>query len=334
MFLPSCERLATEQPTLASLLERLDQALADMGSAGEIVAADLAYVLEEDTDRIDAILGELVQLGGLERQERIFCPNGCHAITVEEYQQACDEGAAPRCPECDHRMEPSASTLRSVYVIREATIHTPRTSKRPTDGRSLAQGRPHKMLFAAANPDVNKLAIDAEWRRIEERFSKKKCRVEIERVDRWATTTDDFRQAVLDERPVIVHFSGHGKLHRGLNFADAAGGVRPVTGAALAGLFRLFNFVECVLLNACHSAEPAAVIAKHVHCVIAMQGEIGDESAIEFSAGFYDALTAGEPYGRCFDLALNAIDLANLTDVDCPTIWIDGIHYPVASPIA
>ena len=183
------------------------------------------------------------------------------------------------------------------------------------------------MLFTAANPDVRQLAVDVEWRRIEERFSQKVCRAHIQRVDRWAATTDDLRRAVLDERPVIVHFSGHGTLHRGLHFSDSGGRVRRVTGKALGGLFRLFQGIECVVLNACHSAEQADVISRYVHCVIGMEGEIGDDAAIEFSAGFYDALTAGEPYGRCFDVALNAVDLANLTDVDRPVLWINGKRY-------
>ena len=54
--------------------------------------------------------------------------------------------------------------------------------------------------------------------------------------------------------------------------------------------------------------------------MIGMEGEIGDDAAVEFSAGFYDAITAGEPYGRCFDIGVNAVDLANLTDIDRPTL--------------
>lgn len=329
MFLPSCATLANREPTLVDLIQRLDEALAGMGKAGEIDPTDLAYLLNEDVDRIKSILDELVDLGGLTEEERIFCPNNCHAITMEEYQEAVDEGAVPRCPQCDSRMEPSSATLRTVYLILEANVSAMPRSRRGIDGHALAQGRRHGMLFAAANPNLTRIAADEEWRRIEERFSKKQCRVEIQRIDRWATTTDDLRQGILDHRPAIVHFSGHGKLHRGLNLSDGAGGVRHVTGTALAGLIQNFNFIECVLLNACHSGDQAKAIAPYVHCVIGMNGEIGDDAAIEFSAGFYDALTAGEPFGRCFDLALNAIALADLSDIDCPTIWIDGIHYPV-----
>lgn len=332
MYLIACERLASKEPTLGSLLERLDQALADMGPHGEIVANDLAYMLEDDVDRVEGILGELVQLGGLEQQDRFFCRNGCHAVTSEEYQEACDEGASPRCPVCNSRIESTSWTRRAVYVVREGKGHVRRPYSRPTDGRPLTVGKRHKMLFTAANARVDKLALDDEWHRIESRFSQKKCRVEIVRVDCWATTSDDLRQAILDEHPVVVHFSGHGKMHHGLGFSDGAGGVRHLTGSALAGLFQHFKFIQCVVLNACHSVEQARAIAPYIHCVVGMSGEIGDDSAIQFSAGFYDGLTAGEPFGRCFDLGVNAINLANLTHADRPTVWIDGTEYPLVVP--
>ena len=100
------------------------------------------------------------------------------------------------------------------------------------------------MLFKAANPDVRQLAVDAEWRRIQERFSQKQCNVEIQHIDRWAVTTDDLRRAVLDEHPVIVHFSGHGTRGQGLNFSDNGGQTHRVTGVALAGLFKHFDCVS------------------------------------------------------------------------------------------
>jgi hypothetical protein len=150
-------------------------------------------------------------------------------------------------------------------------------------------------------------------------------------VDIWATTTTDLRQALLSNNPTIVHFSGHGTKLRGLNFANNVGQVQRVRGQALASLFKLFDSIECIVLNTCHSADQAGPIAKHIHCVIAMKGEIGDEAAIEFSTGFYDALTASKPFGVCFEAGLNALDLADLTDIDRPSVWIDGINYPAAS---
>ena len=76
----SCERLAANEPTLAALVKRLDDALADMGTAGEIVPSELAYVLDEDVDSVEAVLAELVDLGGLKREERIHLSQRLHGV--------------------------------------------------------------------------------------------------------------------------------------------------------------------------------------------------------------------------------------------------------------
>src|SRR5262245_32871296 len=107
MFLLSSEQLVRDQPTLAALIGQIDACLAEIGTGGDIVPADLAHLLSADEARVRNVLDELARLGGLERQERVFCPQNCSAITVEEYQEACDEGAPPQCPECDSRLERS-----------------------------------------------------------------------------------------------------------------------------------------------------------------------------------------------------------------------------------
>jgi hypothetical protein len=124
----------------------------------------------------------------------------------------------------------------------------------------------------------------------------------------------------------LIHFSGHGTHGKGLNFADSLGNTHRVTGQSLARLFRLSDVLECVVLNACHSVDQAEAISRHIHCVIGMEGEIGDEAAIAFSTGLYDSLTAGETYGTSFEMGVNAIDLANLTDSDRPVLYVDGVR--------
>jgi len=129
MFLPSCDNLAAREPTLASLVARLDYALSQIGPAGEIDPAELAYVLKEDVDRVEAVLGELLQLGGLAREERIFCRNGCAAITMEEYSAAIAKGTPPCCSECGEPMEPSPVTCRSGEVRGHALRKTSERSE-------------------------------------------------------------------------------------------------------------------------------------------------------------------------------------------------------------
>ena len=48
-----------------------------------------------------------------------------------------------------------------------------------------------------------------------------------------------------------------------------------------------------MLLNACYSEVQAEEIYKHIDCVIGMKSSIQDRAALDFSEGFYDAISAG-----------------------------------------
>lgn len=68
----------------------------------------------------------------------------------------------------------------------------------------------------------------------------------------------DVQQAMLDHRPQVVHFCGHGGGDVGLILENEVRDAQPVSTAALARLFSLFaNSVDCVLLNACYSEVQA-----------------------------------------------------------------------------
>jgi hypothetical protein len=133
-----------------------------------------------------------------------------------------------------------------------------------------------------------------------------------------------------------VHFSGHGvgvatvnnsapsarKLTvvseaapEGLMFEDAIGQPQLVSGEAIATLFALFaDQVECVVLNACYSATQAEAISQHIPYVVGMNRSIGDQAAIEFSIGFYDALLAGRPVDFAYKLGCSAIQMAGIPE--------------------
>lgn len=133
--------------------------------------------------------------------------------------------------------------------------------------------------------------------------------------------TDDFRRALLDHEPEIVHFSGHGLGEGGLGFENVTGQIQPVSTKSLAGLFGLFKGkIECVLLNACYSEAQAEAIYQHVDCVIGMNREIGDRAAIEFAVGFYDALGANRSYEEAYEFGCSAIDLEGIPESATPII--------------
>lgn len=131
----------------------------------------------------------------------------------------------------------------------------------------------------------------------------------------------DIQQAMLDFKPQIVHFTGHGTGQDGLAFEDSAGQVKLIDAAALANLFQLFSDrVECVVLNACYSKFQAEAIAQHIDFVIGMSQAIGDRAAIDFAVGFYTALGAGETIDFAYKMGCNAIHLEGASEYLTPVL--------------
>jgi hypothetical protein len=213
---------------------------------------------------------------------------------------------------------------------------------------ALLESENHKkvILFLAAQPiETAKLRLDEEVREIEAGLQRSKHRDRFELKQQWAVRPRDLQRAMLDCKPQIVHFSGHGigrstdaapsseatrkflpidqveAFKEGLILEDQTGQAKLVSTEALAALFELFaDSVECVVLNACYSERQAQAIAQHVPYVIGMNQAIGDRAAIEFAIGFYDALGAGESIARAYKLACVAIQMAGIPEHLTPVI--------------
>ncbi|MBD0264321.1 MAG: GUN4 domain-containing protein [Tolypothrix sp. Co-bin9] len=172
-----------------------------------------------------------------------------------------------------------------------------------------------KILILAANPKgTSRLRLDEEVREIKSGLQRSQKRDQFFIELSSAVRSIDFRRAMLDVEPEIVHFSGHGEEDGGLAFEDEKGQVKFVDAEGLAGLFKLFKQVECVVLNACYSEIQAKAIARHVNYVIGMSQEIGDRAAIAFSVAFYDALGAGRSVEFAYELGCAAIRLENIPE--------------------
>ena len=145
-----------------------------------------------------------------------------------------------------------------------------------------------KILILAANPvDTPRLRLDQEVREIEKGLERAQKRDDFILKQQWAARPRDVRRAMLDFKPNIVHFCGHGEGDEGIAFEDEIGKARLVNAEALAGFFELFaDKVECVVLNACFSEIQAKAIAQYIHYVVGMKKAIGDIAAIEFAVAF------------------------------------------------
>lgn len=182
------------------------------------------------------------------------------------------------------------------------------------------------ILILAANPKTTShLRLDEEVREIDAGLQRAKKREKFDLQQRWAVGVRDISQALLDFKPHIVHFCGHGGGDDGLAFEDQTGKLQYVSTAALTGLFELFSpkfnqKVECVILNACYSEVQATAISQHIPYVIGMTQAIGDRAAIEFAVGFYSALGAGESIDFAYKLGCNAIAIAGIPENLTPVL--------------
>lgn len=178
-----------------------------------------------------------------------------------------------------------------------------------------------KILILSANPtNTSKLRLDVEEREIRAGLERSKNRDQFEIFSTLAVRPKELRRSLLDYKPQIVHFSGHGAGSQGLALENDSGEMQLVRTETLAGLFELFDSIECVLLNACYSEAQAVAIYQHVDYVIGMNRAIGDRAAIEFAVGFYDALGADRSYEDAYKLGCLSIDLEGIPESSTPVL--------------
>ncbi|MHC5748335.1 MAG: CHAT domain-containing protein [Nostoc sp.] len=181
-----------------------------------------------------------------------------------------------------------------------------------------------KILILTAIP--HGLRLDKEIREIEEAIRRAANRDLFEIKVRTAVRPQDIRRAIAEEQPQIVHFCGHGLEDGSLLLEDDGGNNKPVAPEGLASLFKLHaDYVNCVLLNACHSEKTAIAISQYINYAIGMNQPVEDKAAIEFAKGFYDGLgykNLGnqDVFQRAFDEGMVAIKMENLSQGSIPVL--------------
>lgn len=208
--------------------------------------------------------------------------------------------------------------------------------KSPTNGEPQTTAPAEatfKILMLTSNPsDTGQLQLEKEHSQISFQIqnSPKADRFPIK--PRKAVTLSQFSEALLDERPVIVHFSGHGELKDAPNDIKAAvtrgqgleaeSHPQDDTGIILTSengresffvgtsiIRRIFRTmvqrheipIRAVLFNSCYSEAQAKALAELVPHVIGTSSAIKDEAAIAFANGFYSFLTRTEDIESSWD---------------------------------
>lgn len=168
------------------------------------------------------------------------------------------------------------------------------------------------VLLVCANPrGTDPLRTAEEERVLKEaiRLSAHRDRISITVLN--ASTIDDVRRELLRESFQVVHFSGHG-TDSGLVFEDTSGRLMVPDSAALAELLQRRG-ASTALLNACYSLATGSLTSVGLDYTIAMEGPIGDDAAIEFTRGFYDALGAGLSIPEAYEEGLSCARLKHMS---------------------
>ena len=211
-----------------------------------------------------------------------------------------------------------------------------------------------KVLFLASDPfKTHPLALDEEIRAITAQIRSADYRDTLELISAWAVRPGDLQQLLLQHRPHVVHFSGHGtqghpdggpsssgsrpvrhlvpkdgSQEARLILMGEGGQPQPVGQEALVELFDVLrDDIRLVVLNACDSKPQAEAIARVVGCCIGTNTAIGDKAAITFAAAFYRALGFGRDVQTAYRLGKNELKLQGIPeDTTLELLTRNGVH--------
>jgi hypothetical protein len=169
---------------------------------------------------------------------------------------------------------------------------------------------PLRVLLVVSSPtDYAQLDVERECGKMDEAVAelKKAGRLSVDRIDK--ATLGELQRALTRQTYHILHFIGHGGADGAseghLMFEDNDQRGYAIDGSTLGTLLHNHPSMRIALLNACEGARTLGkdsfagvaqrLVQQGVPCVVAMQFEISDASAIQFSTAFYEAVATNQP---------------------------------------
>ncbi len=183
-----------------------------------------------------------------------------------------------------------------------------------------------KILFLAANPDnETRLQTDREYRLLRAQLERGSQRDAFDFLPpQFAVTITELVRA-MNDKPNIVHFSGHGETN-GILIATEDNKSQPIPLPALQRLFRpLKGVTQIVVLNACYSAEQAQEISKLGFYVVGNNNPITDPAALDLSEGLYNGFGEGKSFEDAFNDAMIVVLTRSTDQAPIIEVWKDGV---------
>ena len=159
-----------------------------------------------------------------------------------------------------------------------------------------------RLLFLSANPRTSgQIQVDVEAREVLKKIQEGPYRNDFELQVHPATQPTDIQRLLLQYRPHIVHFCGHGHKTKRLILSGGPGRGKTVDKYGLARVFALYkHHVRLVVLNACFTDALARSITQTVDYAVGAGKGIGDTAGVAFAGAFYRALGFGKSIRDAF----------------------------------
>lgn len=207
-----------------------------------------------------------------------------------------------------------------------APHQTPNPAPPPTQpSPTPAPAEPTKILFLSANPvDQERIQTDKELRNLVAELQRGRQRDKFQFLMPQIGATASELLRAMNEKPNIVHFSGHGEKN-GILIANNNNETQLMPLPALERLFKpLQGIVQIIVLNACYSAEQAKVLSKFGAYVVGHNLPIADPAAISFSNGFYNGLGEGKTFEEAFNDGMIMVLTEHPNSATIVEVWKDG----------
>lgn len=190
---------------------------------------------------------------------------------------------------------------------------------------AVKKSESHVVLVLNSTPDdQNRLRADKEGALLERQLEMVKHQDrKLEVVHRHAVQLSDIQKELLNNRPKILYFSGHGDPGI-LAFEKDDGSSEILKAENLAEILRIYGHLECLVLHACFSEEVARECAKHVSVVIGSMDAIDDNTAPKFTSAFYQGLANGRDYRNAFEMGKAEVAMASADQAKLYIIYEQG----------
>ena len=223
------------------------------------------------------------------------------------------------------------------YLVLSSTTPLVRYLDLPQPVERLSVSPPLRILGMVASPlGLDPLDVEHEKRLVEEATQDLRADGMAELSWLEGQTWRDLQRAMRRGPWHIFHFIGHGGFdptteEGAIALSDEEGRKDLLRAAALARLLDDHFSLRLVLLNSCDGARgserdafsstAATLVRRGVPAVVAMQYEITDRAAIEFSRVFYEAVADGLPVDAAVAEARTAVSMKSALEWGTPVLY-------------